>query len=163
MTGYKTKPAVIGDGGFHLSAHNQFCRPLQGAVRDSAEWGESCARPRRLADDFRGDVADAGAGQADGTRRGGGEVEYPALHVGATVIDGNNDAAAVMGHAELGAEGQRTMRAGQLALVEALARGRLPAGFVAVEGGETREHAPHRLERRGCVRFVRIRAVPGGA
>src|SRR5205807_8022907 len=75
----------------------------------------------RRSDDLGGDVADASVGQADRAGGGGGEVEYPPLDEGTAVIDGHDDAAAAMGHPQLGAERLRTMGAGQRALIEALA------------------------------------------
>ena len=46
-------------------------------------------------------MADAGAGQADLAGRGGRKVENPAMDEGATVIDGDDDAASTMGHPSL--------------------------------------------------------------
>src|SRR6516165_2951596 len=97
--------------------------------------GDVARETARLGDDFGGDAADARAGQADGARRGGGEIENPAFDEGAAVIDGDDDAAIAMGDAQLGAEGQRPVRAGERVLVKALARGGLPTGLVAIEGG----------------------------
>src|SRR5438270_9074956 len=88
-----------------------------------------------LRNDLGGDAADAGAGEADGAGGTGGEAEHPAAHEWATVIDGDDDARAAMGDAQLGAERQRTVRRGHGVLVEALARRGLAAGLVAVEGG----------------------------
>src|SRR6202790_2899272 len=70
------------------------------------------------------------------------------MHEGAAVVDGDDDAAAAMGHPELGAERQGAMGCGQGILIEALAGGCLAAGFVAVEGGHPRKAAP-RTRRRG--------------
>ena len=61
--------------------------------------------------DLGGDAADAGAGQADRARRAGREVENPAADERAAVIDGDDDAAAAMGHPQLGAERQRAVGA----------------------------------------------------
>src|SRR5437879_12608402 len=84
--------------------------------------------------DLCGDAADAGAGQADDPGRGGRKVEHPAADEGAPVIDGDDHAAAAMAYPELGAERQGAVGRGQGGLIEALARGGLAAGFVAVRG-----------------------------
>ena len=106
-----------------------------------------------LRDDLGGDATDTGAGQADGARRGGGEVENPAPNERAAVINGDDDAAIAMGHAQLGAERQRAVRTGERILVKALARGGLPTGLVAIERGNAGEHASEtfadRAEGRG--------------
>ena len=85
--------------------------------------------------------------QADRTRGAGGEVEHAPLDEGTAVVDRDDDAAAVMGDPQLGAEGQRAMRAGHGVLVEALARCRPAAGLVAVGRGHTGEAVPgdHRI------------------
>ena len=157
------KPAVIGDG--RLSSARKFpCGfTLRNAYRNV--WlSEIGARYRaRRSDDLGGDVADAGASQADRARGGGGEVEHAPLDEGTAVIDGHDDALAPMGHAQLGAERQRAVGAGQRVLVEALAGGRLAAGLVAVERGNAREAAAGARRRRDSgigVPPVRLRARP---
>ena len=80
--------------------------------------------------DLGGDAADAGAGQADGAGSAGGQVEHAAADERATVIDGHDDALAVMGHAQPGAERQRAVGTGHGALIETLARGGPAAGLV---------------------------------
>src|SRR4051794_29844957 len=57
-----------------------------------------------LADDFSRDLAKAG--QTDRTGRAGGEVEHPATHERAAVVDGHDDGTAAMGNPQLGAERQ---------------------------------------------------------
>src|SRR5579859_2460231 len=89
------------------------------------------------AHDFGSDLADAA--EADGAGRAGGEVEHPAANERAAVVDGDDDGAAAMGHAEPGAERQRAVRAGHGVLVEALARGGPAAGLVAIHRGDARE------------------------
>lgn len=87
----------------------------------------------------------------------GREVEHPATNERAAVVDGDDDGTATMAHAELGAEGQRAVGTGHGVLVEALARGGLPAGFIAVHRGNSGEAAsrPHRR------RHGRIGVTPG--
>ena len=58
--------------------------------RDTATW-------RASGDDLGGDAADAGAGQADRTGSARGEVEDAAADERATVIDGDDHAAAADG------------------------------------------------------------------
>ena len=84
-------------------------------------------------------MADAGAGQADGAGGAGGEVEHAAADERATVVDGDDDAAAAMGNPEPGAERQAAMRRGHGVLVEARARRGLAAGFIAVKRGHAGE------------------------
>src|SRR5690242_15462182 len=90
-------------------------------------------RPRGLRDDLGGDVADTGAGQADRTRGAGGEIEHASLHEGTTVVDRDDDALAPVGDPQLGAERQRAVGGRHGVLVEALPRGGLVPGLVAVE------------------------------
>src|SRR5262245_24056877 len=90
-------------------------------------------------DDFGCDPAHAGAGQADGARGAGGEVEHAAADEWATIIDGDNDAAATMADTELGAERQTTVGRGHCVLVETLAGRGAAAGLVAVKGSHSRE------------------------
>ena len=59
-----------------------------------------------LRDDFGSDAADAGTGQTDRAGRARGQVEYAAANKWPAVVDGDDDAAAAMGHLELGAERQ---------------------------------------------------------
>src|SRR4029077_1383411 len=91
--------------------------------------------------DLGGHPADAGASQADGTGSTRGEVEHAATDERATVIDGDDNAAAAMGHAQPSAERQRTVGRGHSVLVEARAGSGLAAGLIAVEGGYAREAA----------------------
>jgi len=98
-------------------------------------------RQRALGDDFRGDAADAATCEADGAGSTRGEVEHTAANERAAVIDGDDDALAAMCDAQLGAERQRTVRRGHGVLVEALARGSLAAGLVAVKGRDAGEAA----------------------
>src|SRR5207302_8028048 len=119
----KKKPAVIGDGRLSL-ARSIFCGFTQrNAYRIGGGIGNgACWRPRGL-HDLGGDLADAGRRQADRTRGAGGEVEHASLDEGATVVDRDDDAAAVVGDAQLGAERQRAVGGRHAVLVEALARG----------------------------------------
>jgi hypothetical protein len=103
---------------------------------------ENGAVTRALRDDLGGDVADAGAGQADGTGSARGEVEHASLDEGATVVDRDDDALAAMGHPELGAERQGAVGRRHGVLVEALTGGGPAAGFIAVIGGSSREAVP---------------------
>src|SRR6185437_640017 len=95
-----------------------------------------------LGNDLGGDAADAGAGQADGAGGAGRQVEHAAADERTASIDGDDDAAAAMGDAQLGAERQRAVGAGHRAGVHALARRGAAAGLVAVVGGHAREAAP---------------------
>src|ERR1700761_4932871 len=90
-----------------------------------------------LADDFGRDLAKTI--QAEGAGRAGRQIKHPAMHIGAAVVDGDDDGAAAMADAQLGAERQRAVRAGHLVLVEALARGGLAAGLVAIGRGDAGE------------------------
>src|SRR5204862_4596 len=85
---------------------------------------------RALQDDFRRDATDTATGEANGAGGPGREVEHPAADERATVVDGDDDALAAMGDAQLGAERQRAVRRGHGVLVEALARGGLAARLV---------------------------------
>src|SRR3954463_10678081 len=96
-----------------------------------------------------GDVADAGAGQADGAGSALGEVEHASPDERAAVVDGDDDALAAMGHPELGAERQRAVGRGHGVLVEALSGGGLAAGFIAVKRSPSREAAPRARADRG--------------
>jgi hypothetical protein len=102
-------------------------------------------RGERLADDFGGDLAEAGEANGAGCTRG--EVEHPAMYERAAIVDGDDDATAAMGDAELGAKGQRAMRAGHGVLIEALTRRGPASGLVAVGRGHTGEAVPgdHRV------------------
>src|SRR6478609_11162300 len=91
--------------------------------------------------DLGGDATDAGAGQADGAGRAGGEVEHAAADERATVIDGHDDAAAAMGHTQLGTKRQRAVGAGHGAGIHALTRGGPAAGLITVVGGYARKGA----------------------
>src|SRR5262249_35927706 len=88
-------------------------------------------------DDFGRDLAETVNAERAG--RGGGQVEHPAAHERPAVVDGDDDAAAAMAHPELGAEGQRAVRAGHGVFVETLTGSGLAAGFIAVEGGDARK------------------------
>src|SRR5262245_22948398 len=96
---------------------------------------------REVLENLGGDGADAGRRQANCTRGAGGEVEHASLDEGTTVVDGDDDTAAPVGDAQLGAERQRAVGRRHVVLVEALARGGLAAGLIAVERGDTREAA----------------------
>src|SRR5437867_10472 len=111
--------------------------------------GKRRVRRARLRDDLGGDVADAGAGQADGAGSARGQVKHAALDEGTTVIDRDDDALATMGHPELGAERQRAVGRGQGVLVEALSGGGLAAGFIAVKRSLSREAVPGARADRG--------------
>src|SRR5437763_3670069 len=90
-------------------------------------------------DDLGGDTTNAGTGQADGAGGTRGQIEDAATDERAAVIDGDDDALAAMGDAQPGAERQRAVGRGHGALVEALAGSGPAAGFIAVEGGHSRE------------------------
>src|SRR6266436_8696539 len=92
-----------------------------------------------LRDDLCSDAANAGTGQADRAGGARGQVKHPAADERAAVVDGDDDAAAAMGHPELGTERQRTVGGREGTLIETLARGGLAAGFVAVKGSHPRE------------------------
>src|SRR6185312_15923826 len=93
--------------------------------------------PGISAHDFARDLAETGDPEhAGGT---GGEIEHPAANERAAVVDGDDDGAAAMAHAQLGAERQRTVGAGHGVLVETLARGGLAAGLITVKRGNTGE------------------------
>src|ERR1700759_2336167 len=132
-TGNK-KPAVIDDGGLFWARKRGWrlfwTRYLPDVLMKKRASGA-------LSDHFGGDLAEAGEAEgACGTR---GEVEHPATHERAAVVDGDGDGAAAMGHAQLGAERQRAMGAGHGVLVEPLTRGGLAAGLVAVGRGNAGE------------------------
>src|ERR1700709_608507 len=114
-------------------------RPLRDATLTQSGGPEKRRDERVLGDDLGGDLADAGAGQADGTGRARGKVEHAPLDEGTAVVDGNDDALAAVGHPQLGAERQRAVGAGHGVLVEASTRSGLAAGFVAVEGSHSGE------------------------
>src|SRR5580704_2204770 len=155
MTNRK-KPAVIRDGRLFFGVQ-KFLRPLRHATLTELFWSEE-ALGTPLADDLGGHPADSGAGEPDGAGGAGGQVENPAADEWAAVIDGHDHTAVAMGHPQLGAEWQRAVGAGHGALVEALARGGLAAGFVAVIGGHARETASG-AGRRGD---RRVGVAPGG-
>jgi len=113
-----------------------------------------------LGNNLGGHPADAGAGQPDRTRSGGRKVEDPAADERAAVVDGDDDAAAAMGHPELGAEREGTMGRGQGVLIETLARGGPAAGFIAVVRGHPRKAASE-TRRRGD-RGVGVAPEAGG-
>ena len=71
------------------------------------------------------------------------------LMKGPRSLIGDDDALAAMGHPQLGAERQRAVGCGHGVLVEALTGSGLAAGFIAVEGGHSREAAtgPMRADR----------------
>src|SRR5947209_18348367 len=92
-------------------------------------------------------MADAGAGQADGTGSARGEVEHASPDEGPAVVDGDDNALTAMGNPEPGAERQRAVGAGQGVLVEARTRGGLAAGFIAVERGHSREATARTADR----------------
>src|SRR5882757_5674185 len=120
------KPAVIGDGRLILRNATQRNATLTGSV------GPEMARGNRaLGDDLGGDAADAGTGEADGTCCTGRKVEHASPDERATVVDGDDHAAAAMGDAQLRAERQRAVGAGHGVLVEARTGSGLAAGFIA--------------------------------
>jgi threonine dehydratase len=104
-------------------------------------------------------VADAGAGQADGTGRTLGQVEHASPDEGTTVVDRYDDALATMGHPELGAERQRAVGGGHGVLVEALTGGGPAAGFTAVVRGLSRKAAPGAL---GADRSIGVQPAAAG-
>src|SRR6185436_2325608 len=106
---------------------------------------ENGASGALLGNDLGGDVADAGAGQSDGTGSARGEVEHASLDEGTTVIDRDDDALAAIVHPELGSEWQRAVSCGHGVLVEALSGSGLAAGFIAVKRCLSREAAPRTL------------------
>ena len=73
------------------------------------------------------DHADAASGQANRAGGTGGKVENPATDERATVIDGDNNAAAGMGDADARAERQAAVGGRQGFLIEALTRRGAPA------------------------------------
>jgi len=96
---------------------------------------------REALHDLGSDVADARGRQADGARGALGKVEHASLDEGSAVIDRDDDAAAPVGDAQLGSERQRTVRSRHVVLIEALARGSLAAGLIAIERGDARKAA----------------------
>jgi hypothetical protein len=122
---------------------------LRNATLTRSDGPEDGAQDARLRDDLSGDVADAGAGQADGAGSARGQVKHTALDEGTTVIDRDDDALATMGHPELGAERQRAVGRGHGVLVEALSGGGLAAGFIAVKRSPSREAVPGARADRG--------------
>src|SRR6266487_26788 len=135
--GKQKRPAVICDGRPLLPRKSS--ATVYATQRLLIWWTGKRRGARALRDDLGGDVADAGAGQADGTGSARGEVEHASLDEGATVVDRHHDALAAMGHPELGSERQRAVGRGHGVLVEALSGGGLAAGFIAVKGGLSRE------------------------
>src|SRR5437899_1440806 len=131
---------------------------LRNATLTESDGPENGASPL-LGNDFGGDVADAGAGQADGTGRTRGKVEDAPLDEGTTVVDRDDDALAAMGHPELGAERQRAVGCGHGVLVEALTGCGPAAGFTAVKRGLAGEAAPGAL---GADRGIGVQPVAAG-
>src|ERR1700744_911273 len=131
------KPAVICDD--RLFTGTQESLRAYATQRLQNLRGTEARLNARLADDLGGDLADAGAGQADGAGGAGRAGEHKAAHERATVIDGDDDALAVVGDPQLGAERQRAMGAGHGAGIHALARRGAAAGLVAGIGGHARE------------------------
>jgi len=117
-------------------------RRLRNATLTRSGGPENGAVTRALRDDLGGDVADAGAGQADGAGSALGQVEYASPDEGTAIVDRDDDALAAMGYPELGAERQRAVGRSQGVLVEALTGGGPAAGFIAVIGGSSREAVP---------------------
>jgi hypothetical protein len=97
------RPAVISDGR-PVSACRKFCAVCDATLTEFFVRGEGVENALR--DDFGSDVADAGTGQTDRAGRARGQVEYAAANKWPAVVDGDDDAAAAMGHLELGAERQ---------------------------------------------------------
>ena len=97
MTGHK-KPRR------HWRRRVSLARSFGGALsgRGTFQICQSEGARSALADDFSRDLAEAG--QADRTGRAGGEVEHPATHKRAAVVDGHDDGTAAMGDTQLGAE-----------------------------------------------------------
>src|SRR6202030_3868121 len=110
-------------------------------------------RREALTDDLCGHLTEAF--DAERARCGRGEIEHAATHERTAVVDGDDDAAVAMGHAQLGAERQRAMRAGHGVLIEALTGSRLAARLVAVE----RRHAGEAVS--AGRRHARIGVLPG--
>src|SRR5829696_5306550 len=136
------RPAVICDGRIcdgRPLLPRKVPRRLRNATLTRSDGPGNGAVTRALRDHLGGDVADAGAGEADGTGSALGEVEYASPDEGTTVIDGDDHALAAMGHPELGAERQRAVGCGHGVLIEALTGGSLAAGFITVKGGLSRE------------------------
>src|SRR3954468_22500963 len=157
MTSTK-KPAVISDG--------RLLR-LAGSSR-RPDWTQRLLK-LGSGNDLGGNAADAGAGQADGAGGAGRQVEHAAADEGATVVDGDDDATAAMGHPQSGAERQTAVSRGHGVLVEPLARSSLAAGFIAVKrshAGEAVTAADRRVGvtpgRRSGMAGVGTMMVPGG-
>src|ERR1700681_4387710 len=127
----KKKPAVICDGRLFGTQAN-FLRPLRTLRLQNLMDGRGVRR--RLRDDVGGDAADAGAGQADRAGSAGGQIQHPAPDERTSVVDGDDDALAAMGDAQLGAERQGAVGRRHGVGVHALAGSGSAAGFTAVEG-----------------------------
>src|SRR5215472_1095488 len=136
--------------------------PVLDAIPARSVWKK---KAETLRDDLCGHLTEAFDAQRTGC--GGREIEHTATHIRTAIVDRDDDAAVAMGHAQFGAERQRTMGAGHGVLIEPLARGGLAAGLVAVEGGNAGEAVSagglrHRigiapgLLRRALGRLVRI-------
>src|SRR5262245_37663169 len=120
----------------HLRRQAFFCTQKPSAASRNAtlpSWGRNrrtvLVGVREVLQNLGGDVADAGRRQADRTRSASGEVEHASLDEGTTVVDGDDDTAALVGDAQLGAEWQRAVRRRHVVLIEALARSSLAAGL----------------------------------
>src|SRR5207302_5631930 len=120
MTGeQKGLPSFVTAG---LFGAREIPRPLRDATLTETV-GSKAAPDDALGDDLGGDAADTGTGQADRAGSARGQVEHAATDERATIIDGNDDAAAAMGHPQLGAEGQGAVGRRQGILVETLTGG----------------------------------------
>src|SRR5262245_20826597 len=152
------KPAVICDDRLSSARRN---RLRLYATQRLPSWGRNrktvVVGVREVLENLGGDMADAGRRQADRTRGAGGEVEHASLDEGTTVVDGDDDTAALVGDAQLGAERQRTVSRRHVVLIEALARGSLAAGLIAVGRSDAREAAAARR------RDGRLGVLPAGA
>src|SRR5450432_2465444 len=106
----RKKPAVICDG-------RLFRRAASFAAVTDATLTEPDGVERRSnalgrSEDLGRHAAYAGAGQADFAGCGSRQIEHPAMDEGAAVVDGDDDAAAAVGHPELGAERQGAVSRG---------------------------------------------------
>src|SRR4029077_6720982 len=97
-----------------------------------------------LGEDFGRHAADAT--EANGLRGSRREVEHPAAHERAAIIDRDDDATVAVRDADAGAKWQRPMRGGHGAGVHALAGGGAVAGLIAV----VRRDAGERPARAGA-------------
>ena len=141
-----------------FSARGKFCGRTRTQRLPNLSDGKGRVRCPKRSQDLGSDAADAGAGQADGTGRSGRKIQNPATDERAAVVDGDDNALAAMGNPELGAEREAAVSRGHGVLIEALARGSLAAGFIAVKRGDTRKAASGARRRgdRG------IGVAPGG-